>query len=136
MADREGYISGLRKLADLLEQHDEIPLPYDGSSRGYARITFYVLGEEDSADQAAAFARAFPGPLAKVYEDDTFRLLGSLDGLHLEFVTYRSDVCERVVTGTRQVTVTEPIVAGTRKVTKTVEDVEWVCTPLLAEVPR
>lgn len=29
-ADRAGYIAGLRMLADLLEQHGDLPLPYQG----------------------------------------------------------------------------------------------------------
>jgi len=130
---RAAYISGLRKLADLLEQHDELPLPYEGSSPGLARrMTFFFLG--DPRDVFVKAARALPGRLDKEVTDDTYRVTASLDGLHVEAVAYRNDVCERVVTGTREVTRTIPdpnIKAPLVEVTETVEDVEWVCAPLL-----
>ena len=128
--NREQYITGLRALADLLETHADIPLPYHGH---LVPMTIYRLGHDDSRDLAAEFARVFPGKLNKEIERDSFRLVGRLHGLDLQFVTYRSDVCERVVKGTRVVTREEPVVTETRTVTETVEDVEWVCTPLLAE---
>ncbi|HET6291734.1 MAG TPA: hypothetical protein VFG33_00115, partial [Kribbella sp.] len=49
---------------------------------------------------------------------------------------YRDQVCERVVTGTREVTKTVPdpsVVVPDVEVTETVEDVEWICGPLLAK---
>ncbi len=49
----------------------------------------------------------------------------------------REEVCERVVTGTREVTESVPDPEAMKEVpivevTKTVEDVEWRCRPLLA----
>jgi heme-binding NEAT domain protein len=48
----------------------------------------------------------------------------------------REEICERIVTGTREVTVEVPdpeqlAAVPTVSVTKTVEDVEWICRPLL-----
>jgi hypothetical protein len=58
-------------------------------------------------------------------------------GLKVKVTTYRDAVCERVVTGTREVTreVRDPdalAAVPTTTVTETVEDVEWVCAPLTA----
>lgn len=136
---RAAYISGLRKLADLLEQNPTINLPYaTGTADTPAqRVTFYML--RDKREDFAAVVRRFPGPLTKEAEgraEGTYGVAGKLDGLYFDVVATRSNVCERVVTGTREVTVTIPdpsIEVPTVEVTKTVEDVEWVCGPLLAE---
>lgn len=55
----------------------------------------------------------------------------------LDVYAEREQVCERVVTGTREIEVEEQdpealAAVPTRTVTKVVEDVEWVCTPLLS----
>ena len=133
---RAGYISGLRKLADLLEQHPDLPLPY-GSGNGTfpsLRVTFYMLG--DTREAFTSTALRFPGPLTKEVRASTYAVAGQLDGLHFEVVAYRKDVCERVVTGTREVTKTIPAPGAEVpmvEVTETIEDVEWVCGPLLAD---
>lgn len=135
MSTRSEYISGLRKLADLLETQPDLPLPFDGGAENNAstRITFYLLG--DPRDVFVQAARALPGPLDKEVSGDTYRVVAHLDGLHVQVVAYREDVCERVVTGTREVTKTVPdpmVTVPVVEVTETVEDVRWVCSPLLA----
>lgn len=135
--DRAAYISGLRKLAALLEANPDLPRPYDGSN-SMSPISFYVLSHQgDERSTIAALARAFPGETKKSYETDYFRLDGMIDGLHVSAVAYRDAVCERRVVGTREVTeeVLDPAALAAvprTTVTKTVEDIEWVCAPLLA----
>ena len=131
MTDRASYISGLRKLADLLEQHADVILPTDGS---LLPLSFSAWGE-DARDQAAIFARAFPGKLDKEVDENYFRLTGRIDGLKVQFVANRHQVCERKVIGTRTVTSEIPdpdYDVPTVVVEHEVEDVEWVCPPLLA----
>jgi hypothetical protein len=135
--DRAGYIAGLRKLADLLEQHDDLPLPYEGSSSsGGRRITFYYFGETAEAFKAAA--RMLPGPLTKEITDGalpTFTLTGAVAGVHFQATAHRDLVCERVVVGTDEVTemVPDPAVeVPLVPVTRVVEQVEWRCAPVLA----
>jgi len=133
MSTREEYISDLRKLADLLEQRPELPTPYHGDIYGAGPLTCYMLTAEREAFVAAV--RALPGVAKKAIERDTYRVSTTLDGLGVEVVAYRDNVCERVVTGTREVTKTIPdpnITVPVVEVTEVVEDVEWVCTPLLA----
>jgi hypothetical protein len=137
---RTDYIEGLRKLADALENHPEIPLPYEGSHPQYARMSFHFLSADDPRAEMSAARRALGVPMEKRAGADGqyFDLDGNLSGLYFTLVAFRKDVCERVVVATREVEVTEPdpvAVAALPKMTRlvTVEDVEWVCSPLLAE---
>lgn len=51
-ADRPGYIAGLRRLADLLEQHEGIPLPAAGAI--YAMAISFLPGHGESWEAARA----------------------------------------------------------------------------------
>jgi hypothetical protein len=135
---RVGYVMGLRALADVLERNPDVPLPYQGIT---SPIVTYFLHTENPRAELATAARAYPCDFRKEYEGDgegaTFRLAGKLHGLNVELVAYRNAVCERVVTGTREVTekVKDPEALAAVpeiEVTKTVEDVSWVCSPILA----
>lgn len=132
-ADRSQYIAGLRQLADVIEQHDELPLPYQGNDTA---MTLYFLSE--GRDAFVAAARVIPGRLDKAVRDDVYQLstrFGGDRGLKISLTAYRDAVCERVVTGTETVTKTVPdpsVKVPLVEVTETVETVEWVCRPLLA----
>lgn len=139
-ADRAGYIAGLRALADALDANPTIPLPYDGTRRPM-RI---FVHDGDVPAVLAAVARTMTGTARKVYDDDDntygFDLVGEIHGLKLEATAPRSEVCERIVVGTREVTreIPDPealAAVPTTTVTETVEDVEWRCAPLLASEP-
>lgn len=136
---RSAYTAGLRQLADILDAHPEVPLPYDGSSPDYGRITFMFLNADNPRAEMAAARRALGVRIEKSdrSDDKYFDLRGNLAGLYFSMSAFRNDVCERVVTGTREVEVEEAdpaAVAALPKVKRTVqiEDVEWRCTPLLA----
>jgi hypothetical protein len=132
---RGEYVAGLRALADLLEQHDEVPAAVPRAQHRTCDL------HATSRDELIAAARAFPGKLDKKFDDDSpafgFELHGKLRGLRVVIYGDRNDVCRRVVTGTREITETVPAPdAPTVEVTRTVEDVEWVCEPLLAEATK
>jgi hypothetical protein len=135
MTDRTAYTAGLRALADLLDQHPEVPLPYDGTS---TPITIMHLGTNPATrDAFAATVRAFPGHRSKDADGTYFDVTVDVHGLKVKVTTYRDAVCERVVTGTREVTreVPDPdalAAVPTTTVTETVEDVRWECAPLTA----
>lgn len=127
---RAEYIAGLRALADLLEQNEILPLPYEGTS---SELTFFTYERE----QAQAFARLLPGKVDKEVTDSNsfgFELHGAIHGLRVLVYADREKVCRRVVKGVRTEVRTEDItqVIGQRSVPVEVEDVEWVCEPLLA----
>jgi hypothetical protein len=131
--DRDEYITGLRQLADILERHDDLPLPYTGTA---SRLLWIAGLSEDHAELARTFARNIPGVLRKNVRGDVFDLIGDIQGLHVQLIVDRDAVCERVVTGTETVTrqVPDPsVVVPTVEVTEVVEQVEWVCSPLLAD---
>ncbi|MCU1592461.1 MAG: hypothetical protein JWP11_3717 [Frankiales bacterium] len=134
-ADRAGYIAGLRALADALEADTALPLPDEGTS---SELSVFV----QTKTEAVAYARLLPGKVDKKVTDGHygFELHGSLHGLRVLIYAPRAEVCERVVTGTREVTrvIRDPealAAVPTTTVVETVEDVEWRCTPLLAPAP-
>ncbi len=131
--DRPGYITGLRVLADLLEQNPQVPLPWNGQHPKYSRISIHHLGA-GQRDAFLATVRAFPGTKVKAPREQYFDVEVDLGGLYLEVTADRDEVCQRVVTVTREVTreVIVPVETRTETVTETVEDVEWICAPLLA----
>lgn len=125
---RSEYIAGLRDLADHLETNPHLRLPLVE--------TFAVFC---GRDDAVAWVRALPGEKRKtVNTDESHMIFGRDRGVFGPFGfnvwVEREKVCRRVVTGIREVTRTVPAPdAPMVQVTETVEDVEWVCEPLLAE---
>lgn len=130
---RSDYVNGLRQLADALEQHDEIPLPYHGTSSPITLMFFDY--DKDNRAAMAATVRALPAArLTKVVDDTYFDLDGDLSGLKIKLAAHRNAVCERVVVGTETVTVpAQPAVEAQPEQVVDREVVEWRCTPLLAE---
>jgi hypothetical protein len=132
---RAEYIAGLRELADALEAHPELQLPYNGRPGGSA---INVIPVDHEREQLAAWARVLPGQKDKKPRGEYFDLVGAFRGLHIKVICTRDEVCERVVVGEREVTEEVPdpeaLAAVPRiTVTRTEEEVEWVCGPLLAE---
>jgi hypothetical protein len=131
--ERAAYITGLRALADLLETHDDLLLPYTGGR--YAAMNV-IPARDDQRAQVAAWARALPGKVGKAPRGDSyFDLTGTIGGIAICVIADRDEVCERVVTGTREVEQEEVVTpATTRTVTATEEVVEWRCAPILSSV--
>lgn len=128
---RAGYTLGLRKLADILDAHPEIPLPSQGDDDISPIYIGFWLG--DAKSRLAEAARVFPCSWDKDVTDRHFNLNGRLGGLHVQLTASRDRVCTRVVTGTEDREVEEVVTpAVTRKVVKPVEVVEWQCGSLLA----
>jgi len=137
---RAAYVAGLRVLAGILENHPEVPLPFHGSA---SPLTFHFLAGNGDRERMAAAARALPctwrkgardyGELGGAY----FDLAGDLAGLKVQLTAAREDVCEKVVTGKREVTemVKDPVLLAAvplTEVTREVEEVEWRCRPVTA----
>lgn len=133
---RAEYIAGLRMLADALEANTAVCLPYDGA--GALHGITVIPPQDGQREQLAAWARALPGKKTKEPRGAYFDLTGAFRGLHIKVICDREEVCERVVTGTREVEVEEPDPAAvaalpTVKRTKVVEDVRWICRPVLGD---
>lgn len=139
MSPREEYTAGLRALADLLDATPDLPLPTTRDIQW--AVHWYATTDDEKRTVMANIARLIPGRLTKndpntgdKYDSDYFRLTGNIGGLPIEIWSQRESVCRRVVTGTREVTELVPADdAPMVEVTTTVEDVEWVCEPLLAQ---
>lgn len=132
---RAAYTKGLRALADILDARPDLPLPYDGNSTAID----WIEVDDNARGVAAAFVRAMPGRVDKSVSDAAgqFYLTFRLHGLRLRLISTRTQMCERVVTGTRTVEFEEPdpeALAALPKIKRTevVEDVEWQCHPILA----
>jgi hypothetical protein len=130
-------VANLRALADLLDSVDLPHLPYITSSvDGTISADWFLMHKEETHEGQKAAAveivRTIGGHWDKIdtYSDFVYRQ--KRDGVTLDVQVTREAVCERIVTGTRQVTV--PAVEATPERVQTVEDVEWRCLPLLAEV--
>lgn len=124
MTDRAAYITGLRRLADLLDQHPDMPLPYGD-----------IQWQPNDRNEFAILARLLPGPHRKDASDAIFTLSGRVSGVTWRAYRWRDEVCERVVVDTREVTKTVPdpaVDVPTVEITETQEVVEWRCPPLLA----
>jgi len=132
---RTNYTAGLRALADLLDNNPDLPLPYHGNDTHLLWVQ--DNGDNDETrDTARLFARLIPGTISKKARDTYLDLDGHIAGLKVSLITSRAAVCERVVTGTHEVTTpARPALnlPAEPEHTETIEDVEWVCGPLLAD---
>lgn len=114
---RRAYVTGLRALADFIEAHPALPLPYAGSANAYA------------ADKAElqTIAREPGVKWEKAADANFFYLKTRFVGGHSYDVNVdRPAVCRKVVTGTRVIPA---------KPEETVDEFHWICDePLLAAV--
>lgn len=131
---RQRYIDGLRVLASVLENNEDIPLPYHGDGTD---ITIHFLFGSNPREAMASAAAAIPCNWSKNAREseygDYFDLTGTVGGLKLRLTAYREAVCKRNVIGTEEREVDEVVTpAVTKKVRKPVDIVEWDCGSLLA----
>ena len=109
----------LRELSTLIEQHPDLPWPF---LEGYVFNVFLMHKEE-----LAHVARAFGGTLEKYPCGPFFALRKHVGPFIVDFNVPRTEVCHRVVTGTRVV----PAVPE-----ETVEVVEWICDESLLDAGK
>lgn len=119
MLSRDKAILALRAAADLIESLPDIP-------RWFVECEAYNM----TAEQLAA-AAAVPGGWDKDPTDVFFRLVRDLHGLPFTLHGDREEVCRAVPTGRK---VTKPkLVAAAVYEDVEVDEVEWVCEPLLSK---
>jgi hypothetical protein len=125
--------AGFRKLAAFIEQNPEVA-PFAAYLDDGINV-FHVWGKDD-AQMIIRAALASGAKVDKRYFNDTFSADFTFGAVKVSLLGNRAAVCEKVVT-TREVIEEVPdpqalAAVPTVTVTKTVEDVEWVCRPLLA----
>lgn len=130
--------AALRALLDFIEANPELG---DRFGRSFTNVMVYA-GRENPRQVMADFARAGLAAGAKVVKDfqgdDWAQVFLHFGPIKIEVYSTRAEVCERVVVGTAEVEEEVPdpeaLAAVPKvKVTKTVERVEWRCTPILAD---
>jgi hypothetical protein len=137
---RREFVEGLRKLADLFETTD-LQIPY--SVDPMANVTKYkqvpvpnvltdewpnkapgwenVIDEDATARELAKIVQTLSpyGNIRKAYTDTYFELHFDInDKVKLQYYANRQSICKKRVVGTRVIP------------ERTVEDVEWDCTPI------
>ena len=99
MSHRADYIQGLRDLAGILEQNDDLPLPYHGT---LAAMTLHYLSSPDPVAEMIAAMQAIPCGFTSeiVTSEDNDRayldLDGELHGVKIKLTAFRKDTCKQV----------------------------------------
>lgn len=126
-SERDELVAGLRELADFLDSPRGLELPALGVAatawpQEYDPVTYETVpGRSKRIMQRAARAL---GKADKRHEGHYFSLLRKFGPVRLELTTYREQVCEKVIIGTKEVPeVTYPA--------RTEDVVEWVCSDSL-----
>jgi hypothetical protein len=121
---RNEYTTGLRALADLIEQRPELELPAHG--KDINPFIIFTHGKETFANAARAL-----GSAKKTYSEQFIRLTLEISPhFFLQAVDYRASVCEKKVTGKRLVTKLIPSEYRLEEVEE--EIIEWECGSILA----
>ena len=122
------YANGLREFAAFIEAHEEITVPLSLSCS-----TFVDVPKEEQKAHAAQVAKAL-GNVNKVVFQDNLILVHEFNPLLSYKVWYSRDaVCERIVTGVREIP--EHILPAREETfvpAHAEEIVEWRCHPILA----
>lgn len=130
-------IATLRRVADLLAEHPEIPAPYINiydSSPERADLNWYFQiayrsKEGEQKDLASSVIKAIGGKWDKRFNEEDADFKQTRDGLAFHVTVKREAVCRRVVTGTEMVTI--PAVPAEPEREELREIVEWDCGSLL-----
>jgi hypothetical protein len=123
--NREEAIAAIRELADLLEAHDALPVPF-GLDGGSSMNVF--LHDGDAPQRLAELTRLL-APCEKMSEEWGTGIQALIGGvIRLQVTADRELVCERVVIGEREVTREVPAPGAEMvTVTEVEEIVEWRC---------
>lgn len=133
-------VAGLRDLAAFIQNNPDLAPGFRGLT--FSGIKAHLFAE-DKAAQLGRYAQAAARHGAKVskdIDDNWHNVILQFDGVKVEVLAYRDEVCERVVTGTETVTkkVKDPEALAAVpevEVTEERETYEWVCKPLLGGDP-
>lgn len=132
----------LRRLADMVADNPTVAAGVYSQVGPYNRMLIPVMHTDDPIAAMRDWIRTGLDANAKVkksFEDEYANVdLIFAGGLRIHVYAQREQVCQRVVTGTREVTETVPDPEALKAVpqvavTKVVEDVDWICHPLLAD---
>lgn len=92
---RVQYIHGLRLLANLLADHDDVPLPFDGT---HLTLNIFPSGEV-ALGAARALVVAMDSPKVAIEGNEKLAITGRVGGVRVRMIAPAADVCEYRVTG-------------------------------------
>ena len=125
----------LRQAADLIDANPDLPVPVVTSySSGTVNVGWQLMNSDAKDAQKSAvrkIVKTIGGKWDKREGGDVLYLSRKIDGLELTIFVDREQVCERIVTGTKTVTI--PAKPAERARVVEVDEVEWRCEPVLAE---
>lgn len=117
MNPNKSYADSLRAVADLYENHPELPLPQ------MEHCNFAM----DTKDDAANLAKAL-GTFEKVYTDDLLIVKKKVGCIETKFYFTRENVCTPTVVGKKMEP--EVYIPGRLIPAREVDIIEWDCHPL------
>lgn len=121
MIERREYCDGLRAAADFFEANPGVRLPHDRQITSSS-----MAGPEHDRPYMLGLIRALGGRVEKVFSGNYIYFVKIINrSFKLQFLFERDTVCERIVTGTKQVP--EQVIAAHVE-----EIVEWKCASALA----
>jgi hypothetical protein len=136
----ERQIAALTAVIAVLRDHPDVAEYIDIPLRNLGTHVF-AAPDVDPRALFAEFIRGMKAKGAKITKDfsETYaNVYADFGAVRIGVQAYRNEVCDLVVTGTREVTeeILDPVALAavpTTTVTRTEDVKEWVCTPLLAD---
>jgi len=122
--ERIRWLDSLRAMIEYAEAHPEMPAP-----ACWDMASFFPKTREEMAEVAryhAPVEKVFSGPL----EDDWFYIRKKIGGIQLRFNMRRGEVCTKVPTGVKKLTVPAEPAKPAREIE--IEQYEWRCDAILA----
>lgn len=117
---------GLRQLADWIESHPDVEVPYDLRNG----LTIFTYSKEDLAKVARSL-----GKCTKKSDDLSYTVTRNFGPIEVSGYASRGSVCQRVKVGTQKVQKPDP--EFTPPMIEVEEDIyEWQCPESLLEVAK
>lgn len=135
----QNLAAGLRNLAQFIETNPELAYGFE-PTLAQSGINVHLHYQGDAVADLAEYAQAAARYGAKVTKDISDRMHNlylDFAGVKAHVLADREEVCERIVTGVETVTKTVPdpeklAAVPLVEVTEEIEQINWVCRPLLA----
>ena len=115
MSDRATIITDLREVLTWLENHSEVPLPYN-----LTELTIYPSGKEELVEVAHAM-----GNFKKSSDEHFFHIERTFNSVKVIATEWREKVCTRRQVGTKKIE--EKVATAYEVMEKEVPVYEWEC---------
>jgi hypothetical protein len=129
------YAEQISIAAEVVEATQGLPAPcvWAYGSSGHVQVQWQLMNsdaKETQRETAKQIIRVIGGHWKKDASTDQFTFERDYRGISLEIMASRSQICERIVVGTKTVVI--PAKPAEPEQTIEVDEVEWRCEPVLA----